>query len=193
MKKTIVVYKSSTGFTKRYAQMIAQETHCAIADFQKLRDGRQLAGYDTVIFGSRAHAGSIDGLKKMRKLFQASGAKRLLLFVTGAMPDTATETIQQFWSQNLTADELLHIPHFYMPGGLCYEKMSRGDRLMMKAAAVMMKRKKHKSAADLEFERAIAHSYDISDRKYMEPLVSFLSNSSAIVQEMCEVENRPLF
>ena len=42
----------------------------------------------------------------------------------------------------------------------------------------ILKKKKDKTAEDLEFERAIAGSYDISDRAYIEPLVSFLGRSS---------------
>lgn len=52
--KAIIVYKSSTGFTKRYAEMIAQETSCALAEFKTVT-AKHLSAYDTVLFGSRAH------------------------------------------------------------------------------------------------------------------------------------------
>jgi len=94
------------------------------------------------------------------------------------MPGTAKETIQQAWENNLSADELKKIPHFYMPGGLCYEKMPLPEKIMMKAFAAVMKRKirnkKDKTAEDMEFERLISTSYDISSKTYIEPLVSFI-------------------
>ncbi|MDE7277013.1 MAG: hypothetical protein K2N98_09220, partial [Lachnospiraceae bacterium] len=81
--------------------------------------------------------------------------------------------------QNLSADKLSKIPHFYMQAGLCYERMTFGDKMMMKAAAVMIRKKKDKSDSDREFEKAISCSYDISDRKYVEPLISFLQEESS--------------
>lgn len=47
-KKVIVVYKSSTGFTKKYAEMVAEELSCAIADYRTVT-AALLSEYDTVI------------------------------------------------------------------------------------------------------------------------------------------------
>lgn len=171
--KIVVVYKSSTGFTKKYAEMIAEEIDCTLADFKTVT-AEMLSEYDTVIFGSRTHAGIIDGYKQMKEMFKKSTADRIILFLTGATPNAAEDIIAQFWKQNLTADELEKIPHFYMQSGLCYEKMSFSDKLMMKVFAFMMKRKKNKEPYEKEFEKAISGSYDISSKAYVEPLVSFL-------------------
>lgn len=174
--KIIVVYKSSTGFTKKYAEMIAEEINCTLADYKTV-NVKMLSEYNTVVFGSRAHAGLIDGYKKAKELFQKSEANKFVLFVTGATPNTAEDVIEEFWKQNLTADELSEIPHFYMQSGLCYEKMSFWDKLMMKAAALIIKNKKDKDSNDKAFEQAITNSYDISSKTYIEPLVSFLKES----------------
>lgn len=171
----IVIYKSSTGFTKRYAEMIAQELKCAIADFKTVT-AEVLSKYAVVIFGTRAHAGMIDGYQKAKKLFEKSGVKKVILFVTGATPNAATDIVEQFWQQNLSAEELSKLPHFYMQSGLCYERMAFSDRLMMKAAAVMMKNKKNKTAEDKGFEQAIKSSFDISSRTYIEPLIAYITN-----------------
>lgn len=52
--------------------------------------------------------------------------------------------------------------------------MSFSDRMMMRGLAAMLKKKKDKREADRELERAISGSYDISDRKYIGPVVAFL-------------------
>ena len=174
--KIIIVYKSSTGFTKKYAKMIAEEINCTIADYKTV-NVKMLSEYNTIVFGSRAYAGMIDGYKKAKELFQKSGARKFILFVTGATPNAALDVIEEFWKQNLTADELSEMPHFYMQSGLCYEKMSFWDKLMMKAAALIIKNKKDKDSNDKAFEQAITNSYDISSKTYIEPLVSFLKES----------------
>lgn len=173
--KIIVIYKSSTGFTKKYAEMIAEELHCPLADYKSVTE-KMLSEYDIIIFGSRAHAGMIDGYQKMKKMFQKSNVDKIILFVTGASPNAAEDIIAAFWKQNLTADELLKIPHFYMQGGLCYEKMNFTDKLMIKVFAAMLKKKKDKTSYEKEFEQAVAGSYDISSREYIEPLISYIRN-----------------
>lgn len=175
--KILTVYKSATGFTRKYAEIIGEALSCPVMDHRSVT-AETLSEYDTVVFGSRAHAGRIDGYKKMREMFQKSGAEHFVLFVTGATPNAAEETIAAFWKQNLSADDLLQIPHFYMQAGLCYEKMSFADKMMMKAAAAMLKKKKEKTDSDREFEKEISCSYDISDGKYAEPLIAFLRAES---------------
>lgn len=171
--KIIVIYKSSTGFTKKYAEMIAEEMKCALADYNTMTE-ETLSEYDTIVFGSRAHAGMIDGYKRAREKLAKGGAKQLVLFVTGATPDTEKAVIDEFWNRNLTPQELSDIPHFYMQSGLCYEKMSFSDRLMMKVFVSMLKKKKDKEPYEKDFEKVITGSYDISSREYIRPLVAYL-------------------
>lgn len=174
--KILVIYKSSTGFTKRYAEWLSQEVNCKLAPYQSASP-ELMSGYETVVFGTRAHAGRVDGYKKIKEMYKKSSARKFALFATGAMPASAESTIAEFWAQNLSGNELQKIPHFYLPGGLCYEKMPAGDKLMMKAAVAMVKKKKNKTAEDLEMERAMASSYDISDKAYLKPLVSLLKKA----------------
>lgn len=171
--KTIVLYKSSTGFTKWYAEQIAAALPCDLVPFKEAT-AEQLSLYDTVIFGSRAYAEHIDGFDKAKALVKKSGVKNLVLFVTGATPNDADAIINKFWENNLTAEEMRTLPHFYMQGGLNYEKMSLPDKLMMKAAAAMVKKKKDKTPEDLAFEKAIAHSFDCKSIDYIAPLLSYL-------------------
>ena len=46
--KTIVVYKSKSGYTRTYAEWIAQEMGCDIRENAELSD---IIGYDTIICG----------------------------------------------------------------------------------------------------------------------------------------------
>ncbi len=168
----IVLYNSWTGFTQRYAGLIGKALDCPV---HALKDApADLSQYGAVVFGSRLHAGSFDGWKKAQKLLTQRGAKKLVVFATGAMPNEAEDQIQKVWAQNLTPEEQKTIPHFYLQAGLCYEKMGGVDRAMMKFAAWAMTRKKAKTPEDKAFQNAIASSYDISDPKYIQPIVSFL-------------------
>lgn len=172
--KTLIVYKSRTGFTKRYAEQIAQEAGVPLLDFQKAAPDT-LRGYDRVVFGSRIHAGMIDGLKAVRALLPQCGIKSLVLFATGGTPNEARDVVKSMWRKNLTEQELASIPHFYMQSGINYEKMGLFDKAIMKTAALLMGRKKDKSNTEKGFEQAITRSYDISAKEYAQPLIDYLT------------------
>lgn len=179
MNSPIIVYQSATGFTEKYANWLSEALGCKAVKLKKITE-RELSQYDTVIFGSRIHAGRIDGFDKARKLYAASGASRLILFVTGGAPAEAEAVIEKMWQDNLSAEELMNLPHFYMPGGLCYEKMSLPDRMIMKMAAKMMSKEKNKSDAEAGFAQAIGASYDNSDIKYTQSLVACLRSEDGL-------------
>lgn len=172
----LVTYKSVTGFTKQYAEMIAEELGCTIMDFKSV-SSETMSRFDTIVFGSRFHAGLIDGMKKAKELFAGSKATKFVVFATGATPNAAEDMIKEAWKNNFTPTEMESIPHFYMQSGLRYENMYFSDKLMMKVFAAMMKRKKDKNEYEKGFEQAISSSYDISSKKYINPLISFLKEN----------------
>ena len=174
MKKTgIIVYHSKTGFTRRYAGWLAEETGWPLISLEKA--AKAVPGPQEIfLFGSRLHAGTLEGLGKARSIFQKSGSGQLVVFATGAMPGTAEETIAKVWEQNLTEEERREVPHFYLQGGLNYEKMGFQDRMMMRGLSFFMKQKKHKTAQDEELMKTIAQSYDSSSREYLAPMLEEL-------------------
>lgn len=153
--------------------MIAKKVNCTIMDFNSV-SAQIMSQFDTVVFGGRFHAGRVDGLQKAKKMFVRSGAGRLIVFATGATPNAAVAMVEEAWKNNFTPAELKSIPHFYMQSGLRYECMSFGDKLMMKAFAWMMRKKKDKNEYEKSFEKAISSSYDISPEEYIIPLLSCL-------------------
>lgn len=173
-KQILVVYKSVTGFTRQYAEWIAEKLNCSALEFKEV-SAEAMSDYKTIIFGGRFHAGFVDGLKKAKALFEKSTAEKLIIFATGATPNTAIDMIEEAWKNNLTTEEMKNIPHFYMQGGLCYENMPFGDKLMMKMFSAVVKRKKEKSEYDKEMLNALATSYDHSSKEYIEPLIAYIS------------------
>lgn len=169
-RKVLIVYKSITGFTREYAEMIAQETGGTLMESKKVT-AKTMSDFDTVIYGSRIHAGTVDGLKNAKTLFGESRAAQFVVFATGATPNDAKDVIEEMWQRNFSPAEMSEIPHFYMQGGLRYEKMALIDKMMMKAFGAMMRKKKDKSEYEKQFEEAIAGSYDISSKEYIKPLI----------------------
>lgn len=178
-KNLLILYKSKTGFTKKYADLIAGETGGTTMDFKK-GTPELLSSFDKILFGSRMHAGRIDGLSEARSLFQKGHIQPSALFVTGAMPNTEKKALEEMWQNNLTSEELAGLPHFYMQSGLCYEKMNFTDKAMMKMFSFMMNQKKNKTPDEIRFAKMIACSYDISSKEYIQPLLKYLTENFII-------------
>lgn len=172
-ERTLIVYKSVTGFTKQYAQWIAEALHCEAVDLKEA-SSQKMSDYHIIIFGGRFHAGVVDGLKKAKTLFGESTAEKLIVFGTGATARTETDMIREAWKNNFTPEELSRIPHFYMESGLRQEKMPLGDKLMLKVFATMVKSKKEKTAYEEAMVQALGESFDHSSREQIQPLVEWV-------------------
>jgi flavodoxin len=55
MPKTVIVYHSTSGFTKKYAEWITEECKADLYDARKI-DTEKIALYDVIIFGGSLHA-----------------------------------------------------------------------------------------------------------------------------------------
>jgi hypothetical protein len=108
--KIIVVYQSSTGFTKKYAQWISEELSCDLAAYEDA--SKKINDYDVIIYGGGIMAGRIAGFNKLKKNPLIPG-KKLILFATGATNMNASEIISQIRDNNLTPEEQKSIPFYY--------------------------------------------------------------------------------
>lgn len=167
--QTIVIYNSKTGFTKRYAEWIAEAAEAECVNLWEAKK-KDLTGYDAIVFGSWACAGSIKDVGWFTENMDRWKGKKLIVFCVGASP--ITPDVDKSLAQNFNEPKLERADVFYCPGGLNYEKMSASSRLMMRMFVKMIKAKKNKSATEEEMARVMSSSYDIADKKYIEPILT---------------------
>ena len=74
----------------------------------------------------------------------------------------------------LNDEQKKFIKAFYCQGGINYEKMSAGNRLTLKMFVGALKKKKNLSEKERTMVEMISSTYDISDKKYIEPIVEYL-------------------
>lgn len=172
--KIIVIYNSQTGFTKKYAQWIAQKANAECVEFNEVKK-KDLDSYDAIVFGGWAVAGSISKLKWFKKNISEWSDKKLAVFCVGASPAENPE-IEEALPKNFTEEELKVVRWFYCPGGLNYEIMPAKYRMMMKMFVTALKSKKNKTQDDLNQINMIMSSYDISDIKYIDPIIDYLNS-----------------
>ena len=87
--KTLVIYTSQTGFTKRYAEWITEETGADLFELDKVKkQGEDFLGrYDAILYAGWCMAGKV--VKSDWFLSKAAGlkSKRLGVVAVGASPN----------------------------------------------------------------------------------------------------------
>lgn len=161
--KSIVVYRSKTGFTKKYAEWIAEAIDCDIRPMGKISN-KELANYDLIIYGSGLMGGMIMGLDKIRNI-----SKKLVVFATGASLNSL-ELKERMRKQNKLED----LPLFYMQGGLDFAHIGFIKRKMLGMVQKSLAKKTDKTEEDKYMEEAMKKSFDASNRKYIAPLVAYV-------------------
>jgi len=127
--KTVVLYKSATGFTKKYAEWIADELSADIYPASKV-NLRNLLPYDCIVFGGRIHAEGIDGISLIKKNFDQLKGKRLIVFATGATPTNEVD-LQELINKNLTIPQQNPVDFYYFRGGFNFKALPVLDKFMM--------------------------------------------------------------
>lgn len=173
--KTIVIYNSQTGFTKRYAEWIAEASGADCLPFATAKK-KDLTAYETIIFGGWACAGSISKIGWFKQNMDKWANQKLIAFCVGASPIDNPQ-IEASLKRNFNESEQKRVKTFYCPGGFRYEKMSFPSKFMMKMFIKTLKAKKNKTEEERVMIKMISSSYDISDKKYIEPILQCLKNN----------------
>ena len=171
--KTLSVYTSQTGFTKKYAEWIAEKSQ---ADLFNLKDVQKkkmsfFEEYDAIIYAGWCMASKVVKLDWFLEKAANLKEKKLAVVAVGASPNEAPE-VDVAMNNLLTAEQKQYIKVFYCQGGINYDKMKLLSKLSLKMFAKVLKNSK--DAKQREQGEVIGHSYDISDVNFIEPIVDFL-------------------
>lgn len=150
--KTIVAYKSKTGYTKRYAEWIAEELKCDIKENASISD---IKDYDTIIYGGGMYVGGMNGVKLISKNLDKLSGKKLVLFAVGSNPGEDKDIIP-FWNRIFTDEQQKTIRLFYLRGGFDFNKLGTGDKILMN----MLKMRLQKLENPTEDEKGLLAAYD---------------------------------
>ena len=127
--KSLIVYGSEYGTTKRYAVKFAEMTDIPVVSYENTGE---LTEYDTVIHFGGLYAGGVKGLKHIvRKL---RGNTKLVI-VTVGLADVSDEgnihNIRKAFGKQVPEQFLDYSAVFHLRGGIDYSKLSFKHRTMM--------------------------------------------------------------
>lgn len=172
--KTLIIYNSQTGFTAKYAQWMAEATGAERMELKaaKAKDLRYFDDYDKIVFGGWVMGGNVNKLQWFEQYLNAWKHKKLAVFAVGASPEDS-EMVAEFLAKTFSGEQWKNVARFYCQGGLNYGGMSMPNRMLLKMLKKSLDGKKDKTPQEEEMARMIGGSYDISDRKYAQPVIDW--------------------
>lgn len=165
--KTVVAYRSKTGYTERYARWIAEELDCDIKNDPSFSE---IADYDVIIYGGGMYAGGLNGLKLIKKNYDKLTGKHVVLFAVGSNPGRENE-LKEFWTRLLSEEMLSSIPHFFMRGGFDYSKLGTADRILMNMLKKRLQSLKNPTEDEAGMLAAYDNPVDFTAKENTQPLV----------------------
>ena len=141
LRKSVVVYKSTYGSTKIYANWIAKELGADIYDVKEIKVSNLLE-YDNIIFGGGLYASGINGASIISKNFEFIKHKNIIIFTVGLAATEDKEIFKPIVEKNFTVEMREKIKFFHLRGGMDYKKLGIIHKRMMAMVKFMVTKKK---------------------------------------------------
>ncbi|NLG89080.1 MAG: flavodoxin domain-containing protein [Clostridiaceae bacterium] len=159
----VIVYESKTGFTKRYAEMLAAKTGLKVYHVKEISKINQDEG---IIFLGWTKVGKIQGLNKVRRY----NVKAICGSGTGRTAEPDVKAV-------IARNNIEGIPFFYLRGGCLPLKKIKGmDRIMLSMFVKILKSRKEKDERTEESIDIILNGFDGVKEENLEPLLEWLKN-----------------
>lgn len=174
--KTIIIYKSKTGYTKQYAKWLSEAVGGEMVPLNKM--GKvNFANYDTIVYGGGIFASKISGLIPFVKKVSTLTNKKIAIFSVGAAA-SSPEVLETIRQKNMT-DVTLKAPIFYMQGGFDPNKLNFFMKFMLKSVAKNMQKKAEKTPEaltndDKMFLAFFQSNNDHSDSANLKELIGYI-------------------
>lgn len=172
--KTVVIYKSKSGFSRKYAEWIAEELSADIFEASNVT-ADMLTAYDTVIYGGGLYIVGINGVKLITQNLDKLIGKKVVVFTTGASP-SREEAISEVKNKNFTSEQLKHIQFFYLRGGFDYSKLKLFDKVLMTLLKWKIKMKKELTPDERGMLAAYDKPTDFTIKKKIDEIISYVNS-----------------
>lgn len=159
----VIVYESKTGFTKKYADMLAAKTGL------KVYSGREISKVnqnEEIIFLGWIKAGKIQGLSKLRKY----NVKAVCGSGTARTAEPNDETV-------IARNKIGSRPFFYLRGGCLPLKEIKGmDKVLLSIFIKILKSRKGKDETIKETIANIENGFDGVKEENLKPVLEWLNS-----------------
>jgi len=169
--KSIVIYKSISGFTQKYAQWIAQDLKADLFTTKELK-GKSLIDYDTIIFGGSLHAVGINGVDVLKSQLTRLKNKKVIIFAVGASPFSPA-VFTEVLNKNFSDEQQMDIRFFYFRGGFDYSKLDFKNKVLMTMLKWKIMSSRKKTVEEAGMLAAYSKPFDEVKRENLKELLAY--------------------
>ncbi len=171
MLRTVIVYKSISGFTKQYATWIAEDLHADIYDAKEIKS-EKLAEYSLIIFGGSLHAAGINGVKAMKENLPQLSSKKVIVFAVGASPPREG-LLKEIVDKNFSVEEQKNVRFFYLRGGFNFNKLDRKNKILMTLFRVRLILKRSRTPDEKGMLAAYTKPLDCTRKENIKGIIEY--------------------
>lgn len=169
----IVVYKSTYGATKTYAEWIAEELGCEAVEAKSVKTD-DLTKYDTVIYGGGLYAEIIAGVTLITRNMKLFENKKLIVYTTGITPLEVREYYDDLvMKKNFKEEIRSEIKVFNFLGRMILSELSPVHRAALKTLKKLMSSKKNPTEMEKLLVKLCDCDGDFTDREAIKELVEY--------------------
>lgn len=143
--KNVLFYKSNTGFTKKYVDML--KNRIATLEVFKVNkvSTKNLKDADNIFYGGPIRNNVILGLDRFLKKYKHMKDKNIFVFAVGLEPATDDKRNLIITANNLDS---YHVRLYLLPGGLDIKKMAPLQRFFIKTGLKFAAKKEGGASSD---------------------------------------------
>lgn len=162
--RVLILYQTTYGSTKQYADWIHQEIPSAMADLDAC-PRPDFAAYDVIVFGSPVRTGRIVLAPAIVSSWSTIRGKPVVLFtVSGTPPDHPV--LRTLYKISLPADIRKDIRYFPLHGRMVHRTLSARDRALVSVGRAIQQ--------DETLKRFMREDFDGVKRENLAPLLEHL-------------------
>lgn len=137
--KTMVVYQSKYGSSKKYAEWLGKKLGCSVEEAGKaaLSD---LQKQDVILYVGGVYVGQVRGWKKFRGNLESLKGQKIVLCMVGLTDPAQRDRYEESYRLNVPEQHREQVQPFFLRGAMEYDRMKGLDRLMMRMMLGMLKK-----------------------------------------------------
>lgn len=175
----IIVYRSKSGYTKRYMEMLSKSVEAKLVEQSHL-GSIDIDSFDRIIYAGGVYAGKISGLKKFVAKLKGEALDKLTVVAVGASPTTEV-TVEKLIKDNLISESIVKRgAFFYLQGGFDPDKLNFALRAMLGSVAKKLSKKQKEAPEtmtqeDNDFLNFFQTTNDQTSEEQLVPVIHYLS------------------
>ena len=136
----IIIYGSCYGTAKMYAEELSKRTLIKAVDFEDVKNPREIAECETIVYVGALYAGGVLGMAKTFKRLEAVGgcgwwkSKKIIIATVGLADPLDAENIcniKKGMKRQLSDEIFEKAEIFHLRGGIDYSKLKIAHKTMM--------------------------------------------------------------